>query len=108
MDPNRYQSALITLNDILRNWSAGSQEAVDLFLMRLVESQWQRGCVYKLLMDSGKNDKRISEEANNYIDDVVTSVTGFCSRDSIMTFPNDPTEPDSLLKYVRGNSWRIK
>ncbi|MDR5837790.1 hypothetical protein [Caballeronia sp. LZ034LL] len=108
MDPNRYQSALIALNDILKNWSTGSQEVVDLFLMKLVETQWRRGCVYKLLMDSGKNDKQISEEANNYIDDVVTSVTGFCSLDSIMRFPDEPTESDSILKYVRGNSWRTK
>jgi hypothetical protein len=100
------ESARIRLNEILLDWTSESQFLVDKLIHELTGVGWRRKDVYELLMGAGRVGDGFSDEANDYIDDVVTSVIGHCAVESFMKFPDEPTDKDMLLEYVRGNAWK--
>jgi hypothetical protein len=89
------------------NESESSDFLFDSFISELISDGWERKDIYFLLMSFNKNcELDISNDADEYICDVLTSITGHCAFNCLMRFPHEPKEEQALLDYVHGNLWK--
>ncbi|MDR0235251.1 hypothetical protein [Acinetobacter sp.] len=92
----------------------GSDEDIDNVLTDYINEGGTRNEVYKslneiFLMEESMIKKNIKlQDQFDYLGELQTTITGYCSPNSIVKFKNEPTtNMDDFLNYVRGEKWKV-
>ena len=74
----------------------------------LVKSGWKRIDIYTLLWDIMNNHyNELDELVVDELGEFETSITGYCSPESIFKFPDDPENIEQLTAVVRAGKWKL-
>jgi hypothetical protein len=113
LSKEQFDHALSELRDVLRDWDAESShhpaqgKTFEVWLEAAQKLGADRRDVHSIVWEILNQDPpQFSQDSLNELSEIETALTGYCHPDSIIRFPNEPTDEEELLKYVRGNVWR--
>ncbi|MGD0125400.1 MAG: hypothetical protein ABSF46_08585 [Terriglobia bacterium] len=113
LSSEQFDNAGAGLRAVLKDWDAersghiAEGKTFEAWLESVQKQGATRLDVYRLVWDIlNEIPRRFTQNTLDDLSEIETALTGFCHSDSIIRFPNEPSDADQLLGYVRGGLWK--